>query len=156
MTIPTRILESKVPDIMLALYGIVKAQPEIEPGAVVLGSKYINEYRDYLIYVGHRPDADATVPATRVSPGGYRPNDIETAPVPILLAATSPEDDMEAALNRVRGLQTAVVRGINADLTLGLGKGVTSSIGAMNWQLLHTDKGAEVNVWWDVTVKAAL
>lgn len=156
MAIPARILISKVPDIMIALFGIVKAQPEILQTAVILGSKYVNDYNDYLIYVGHRPDADATVPATRVSPGGLAPNDIESAPIPILLAVSNPEDDMEVALRRAGELQTPIVRGINSDLTLGLGKGVTSSIGAVNWQLLHTDKGAEVNVWWDVTVKAAL
>lgn len=153
---PDRVLASKVPEIVLALYGIVKAQPEITESAVILGSKYVNEYHDYLVYVGHRPNAEATVPATRESPGGYQPNDVETAPVPILLAAVSAEDDMEAALTRVRDLQTAVVRGIQGDLTLGLGKSVTAALGAMNWQLLHTDKGAEANVWFDVDVKAAL
>lgn len=152
----TRVLESKVPDILLALYGIVKAQPEIAETAVILGSRSVNEYHDYIVYVGHRHDADSTVPATRVSPGGYEPNDIETAPVPIVLAATNADDDMEAALTRARGIQSAVVRGIQADLTLGLGKGVTAAIGDMNWQLLHTEHGAEVNVWFDVDVKAAL
>lgn len=153
---PPRVLESKVPEILLALYGLVKAQPEIAETAVILGSKYVNEYHDYLVYVGHRPNAEATVPATRESPGGYQPNDVETAPIPILLAATSAEDDMEAALVRVRGIQTAVLRGIQEDLTLGLGKSVSAALGAMNWQLIHTDKGAEANVWFDVTVKVAL
>lgn len=152
----TRVLESKVPDILLALYGMVKAQPEIAETAVILGSKYVNEYTAYLVYVGHRPNAEATVPATRESPGGYRLNDVETAPIPILLAATNAEDDMASALTVVRGIQTAVVRAIQDDLTLGLGKSVNATLGAMNWQLLHTDKGAEANVWFDVDVKAAL
>lgn len=151
-----KVLESKVPDILIALYGIVKAQPEITESAVTFGGRTTNEYNDYIIFVGFRPDADATVPATRESPGGYQPNDVETAPVPILLAATNANDDMEAALQRMKVIQTAVVRGITRDLTLGLGKGVTSALSTMNWQLLHTGKGAEVNVWFDVTVKAAL
>lgn len=156
MAPPTRVLESKIPEIVLALYGLVKAQPEIAETAVILGSKYVNEYHDYLVYVGHRPNAEATVPATRESPGGYRLNDVETSPIPILLAAANADDDMVAALTRVRDIQTVVLRAIQADLTLGLGNSVTASLGAMNWQLLHTDKAAEANVWFDVEVKAAL
>lgn len=156
MAAPARVLESQVPEILLALDSLVKAQPEIAETAVILGSKYVNEYHDYLVYVGHRPNAEATVPATRVSPGGYQPNDIETVPVPILIAATNADDDMAAAVVRARDLQTVVLRAIQADLTLGLGKNVTASLGAMNWQLLHTDKGAEANVWFDLDVKAAL
>jgi len=152
----TSVMESKVPDIVLALYGIVKAQPDIAETAVILGSMYVNDYHDYLVYVGHRPNAEATVPATRESPAGYRLNDIETAPIPILLAATDPDHDMAAALVRVRDIQTVVVHAIQEDMTLGLGKSVTASLGGMNWQLLHTDKGAEANLWFDVEVKAAL
>jgi len=151
-----RVLESKVPDVLIALYGIVKAQPEITESAVTLGGQTTNDYNDYIIFVGYRPDSEATVPATRESPRGYAPNDVETSPVPILLAVTNAEDDMEAALLRIREIQSAIVRGIQNDLTLGLGKGVTAALTNMNWQLLHTSKGAEVNVWFDVVAKAAL
>lgn len=156
MPAPPKIPHSKVPEIVLAIHGRVLAQPEITASAVILGSQTTNNFHDYIVFIGHRADAEATIPVTRTSPGGYATNDIESVPVPIEVAAANAEDDMAAAMFRAREILGAVERAVYEDLTLGLGKGFTAAVGNVNWLMQHREKAAEVYVSFDVTVKAAL
>lgn len=157
MPVPQRIPHSRVPEIVLAVHSRVLAQPEVTSSAVILGSKTVNDFHDYIVFVAHRPNSDTTVPVSRTSPGGYAPNDTEMVPVPVEIAAANAADDMQAALLRAREIFAAVERGVLEDQNLGLGKGVSASIGSdVNWLMVHTDKAAEVYVSFDVNVKAAL
>lgn len=157
MPVPPRIPHSRVPEIVLAVHGKVLAQPEVTATAVILGSKTVNDFHDYIVFVGHRPNSDTTIPVSRTSPGGYAPNDTEMVPVPIEVAAANASDDMQAALLRAREIFAAVERGVLEDQNLGLGKGVSATIGSdVNWLMVHTDKAAEVYVSFDVNVKVAL
>lgn len=147
---------TRVAEILRELTTLITAQPEVEPVAVVVGGRKVNDYRGYVMFVGYSPSSDEWVLSTRGAPKGLRPNDEETVTVGVLVAVCDTEDDMLAAFDLAAEKIRAVERVVTDDPTLGLGKGFTATIGNMAWQPLHTGKGAECNVMFDVTVKVAL
>jgi hypothetical protein len=148
--------QTRVPEVLVALTELVAAQEEIDPVAVITGGKAVNDYRDYIVFVGYHPISEEWVMSTRDAPKGLRANDGETVTVGMLVAVTNGDDDMVKAIQRAREKVGAVERVVTENPNLGLGKGVTATVGDMGWMPLHTTKGAECNVSFDVTVKVLL
>jgi hypothetical protein len=147
---------TRVPEVLIALTELTKAQPEVEPAAVITGGKQVNDYRDYIVFIGFHPISEEWVMSTRQAPRGLAANDSETVTVGMLIAAADGDDDMTNAIQRAREIVGAVERVVTGDSHLGLGNDVTATVGDMAWRPLHTDKGAECNVVFDITVKVLL
>lgn len=147
---------TRVPDVIIELSALIAAQDEIDARAVIVGGRSVNEYLDYIVFVGYNPISEEWVASTRDAPRGFRANDGEVITLGMLIAATDSNDDMTAALRRAGQKVAAVERVITENPTLGLGSGVTATVGNMAWQPLHTTKGAECNVTFDITAKVLL
>lgn len=148
---------TRVPEIVDTLIALVGAEPEVEPVAIVDGARTVNDYRDYIIFIGYRPSADEFITAQRAAPGGLAANDRETVTVGWLVAAVDTADDMSAARRKAAEKIAAIERVVTTNLHLGLGAGVKATMGqSMGWLPLHTDKGAECSVSGDITVEVLL
>lgn len=148
---------SQVNQILDAILAGVRAQTEIEAVAVMDGAKTVNDYRDYIIFIGYRPSADEFITVSRAGPGGYRSNDSERVAVGFLVAAKDSNGDMKVARDRATEKLGAIERWVTENQSLGIGRHVTAAMGeSMGWLTLHTDKGAECNVAGDITVKVLL
>lgn len=148
---------TRVPEIVDALIALVGADPEVEPVAVVDGARTVNDYRDYLIFIGYRPDSDQYITVDRSAPKGLRGNDEETVNVGWLIAAKDAGDDMKIARDRAAAKLAVLERIVTEDMRLGLGAGVSAVMGSsIAWLTLHTDMGAECNIAGDITVKVLL
>jgi hypothetical protein len=147
--------QTRVPEILEALLELLKSQPEIDPKQVVDGGASVNEYDNYLIFVGYRHNADEWISVTRRAPEGFVSNDKETITIGFLFAATNPEHDMSAARALVAEKLGALERIVTEDMTLGL-SGVTAVIASHAWLPMHTENGGECNVSVDLLVEALL
>lgn len=147
---------TRVPEILTELTSLIGAQPEIDARALIFGGKTANEYMDYILFVGFSVVADEWVISERAAPKGLAANDAETVTVGMFIAATNGESDMVAAIARAGEIVHVVERVVTDQPTLGLGKGVTATIGNTAWRPAHTSKGAECNVTFDVNVKVLL
>jgi hypothetical protein len=147
---------TRVPEVLADLASLVAAQPDVDQQALIVGGKTVNEYLDYIVFLGYRPLSEEWVASTREAPRGLQANDAETVTVGVLVAATNGDDDMVKAIQRVGEKVHAIERVVTENPTLRIGKGVTATIGDMAWQPLHTPKGAECNVTFDIKVKVLL
>lgn len=147
--------QTRVPEILETLLELLKSQPEIDPKQVIDGGASLNEYANYVIFVGYRPNADEWISVTRRAPEGFVSNDKETITVGLLFAATDPTHDMSAARALVAEKLGALERIVTEDMTLGL-SGVTAVVASHAWLPLHTTKGGECNVSVDLLVEAML
>ena len=147
---------TRVSEVIDAVLVGVKAQPEIEEVAVVDGARVVNDYRDYIIFIGYRPSADEFISVSRVAPRGLQANDTERLSIGFLVAAKDAGDDMKIARDRAAEKLHAIERLVTENMTLGL-TGVKAAMGdSMGWLTLHTDKGAECNISGDITVDVLL
>jgi hypothetical protein len=146
---------TRVPEILETLIESLKSQPEIDPAQVVDGGVSLNDYANYVIFVGYRPTADEWISVTRRAPEGIVSNDKETMTIGFLFAATNPEHNMSAARALVAEKLGALERIVTEDMTLGL-SGVTAVIASHAWLPLHTSKGGECNVSVDLQVEVLL
>lgn len=146
---------TRVPEVYSALFDLVAAEPEIDTAVLVDGGRTINDYVGYVVMFGYRPNSDEWVRVTRESPRGMAGNDIETISIGVLVAVTDRDDNMANARALAAEKMRAVERVATTNLTLGL-SGVTARITDQAWMPLHTDKGAECNVTFDVEITAAL
>lgn len=146
---------SRVPEVYNQLLALILAEPEIEKAFLVDGGAPINDYSDYVVLFGYRPNSEDWVTATRAAPEGMAANDIETISIGVLVAATDAGHDMAAARAKVADKAKAIERVVTRDMSLEL-PGVVATIPGVSWQPLHTDKGAECNLALDIQVKATL
>jgi hypothetical protein len=146
---------TRVPEILEQLIESLKIQPEIEPQQVVDGAVSLNDYANYVIFVGYRPNSEEWISVKRDAPEGMTSSDKETITIGILFAATNAEHDMSASRALVAEKFGALERLVTEDMTLGLG-GVTATIASHAWLPLHTTKGAECNLAVDLRVDALL
>lgn len=147
---------TRVPEIMDTLIALIGADPDIDPVAVIDGARSAMDYRDYIIFVGFRPNSEEFVTSERSAPQGYRANDQETINVGWEIAAKDAADRMKLARDRAAAKVAVLERIVTADMTLGLGKGVTATMGSVSWLFTHTDKGAECIITGDITVDVLL
>lgn len=148
---------SRVNEIVAALLAGVKAQPEVEPVAVVDGGKYVGDYRDYIIFICYRPNADEYITVSRQAPRGLQANDLERVTIGFMVCAKDANGDMSVARDRATEKLGALERFVTETQKLGLSGGVKAAMGeSMGWLTLHTDKGAECNIAGDVTVDVTL
>jgi len=148
-------LHTRVPDVVDALLALMKAQPEIDEGMVIDGAVSLNDYENYVIFVGYRLGTEEWISVERGS-RGLRPNDQEIVTLGVMIAATDPDHDMHLARGVVAEKLGALERIVTDDPNIGLGNGVTAGIASMSWQPLHTDKGAECNVAVELAIKVVL
>jgi hypothetical protein len=146
---------TRVPEISEEFESQVRAQPEIEDSALIIGGRVTNDYHDYIVFLGYRPGTDEWITSARAAPGGQRPNDSETITYGVLVAVTDRDDNMVAARRRAGEKLRAIERVVTENMTLGM-SGVNATMGNAAWLPLHTDKGAECNVSVDVIIKALL
>jgi hypothetical protein len=148
--------QTRVPEILEQILVLLKAQPEVEPEHVVDGQVSLNDYANYVIFVGYRPTATEWITVTRDAPEGMDSSDKETITIGILFAATDPEHDMSKARALVAEKLGALERIVTEDMTLELGGGISAVIAAHAWHPIHTSKGAECEVSVDLRVEALL
>lgn len=146
---------SRVDEVYNTLYDLYQAQPEIEEGFLVDGGASINDFSDYVILFGYRPNAQEWINVDRAAPKGFDANDAETVTIGVLIAAVSPEDDMRGARARASEKFAALERVVTSDPRLGL-SGVKAFIDSHAWMPLHTTKGAECNIAVDIRVEVML
>jgi len=146
---------TRVPEVLDTIVELLKSQSEIDPKQVVDGGASLNDYANYVIFVGYRPNADEWISVTRRAPEGFVSNDKETITIGFLFAATNPEHNMAEARALVAEKLGALERIVTEDMTLGL-SGISTVIASHAWLPLHTSKGAECNVSVDLLVEALL
>lgn len=146
---------TRVPEVYNQLFDLYQAAPEIEAGFLVDGGATVNEFGDYVILFGYRPNAQEWVNVDRGAPGGMAANDQETVTIGVLIAAVNAQDNMRAARARAAEKFAALERIVTEDPRLGL-SGVKAVIDSHAWMPLHTSKGAECNIAVDVKITVTL
>lgn len=148
---------TRVNEIIDAILAGVRAQPEVEQVAVLDGGKYVSDYRDYIIFIGYRPNADEFITVSRTAPQGVRSNDSERVTVGWMVCAKDGNGDMKVARDRATEKLSSLERFVTENQKLGLGGGVKAAMGqSVSWLTIHTNKGAECNIAGDVTVDVLL
>jgi hypothetical protein len=146
---------TRVSEIYDTLFDQYRAQPEIDGRFLVDGATPLNDYADYVIMFGYRPNAAQWVTVDREATAGLAANDIETIVITVLVAAVDPLNNMRAARAKATEKLAALERIVTSNPTLGL-TGVKAAVDSHAWVAVHSSKGAECIVTVDLRIEVTL